>query len=49
MKYSQTRTLREGIRQSWKSIKDASDSYNPLVHLNQAKILDIDLKQIFPK
>ena len=49
MKYSQARTLREGIRQSWESIKDANDSYNPLVHLNQAKSLDIDLKQIFPK
>ena len=49
MNYSQSRSLSEGIRQSWESIKDASDSYNPLVYLNQAKNLDIDLKQIFPK
>jgi len=49
MKFSQTRTLKEGIMQSWESIKDASKNYNPLVHLNQAKSLNIDLKQIFPK
>lgn len=49
MKYSQSRTLKDGIRQSWDSIKDASDSYNPLVHLNQAKSQDIDLKQFYPK
>ena len=46
---SSTRTLKEGIRQSWQSIKGADDSYNPLVHLNQAKNQDIDLKQFFPK
>ncbi len=49
MKFSQTRTLKEGIMQSWESIKDASENYNPLVHLNQAKSLDIDLNQVFPK
>ena len=49
MKYSQSRTLKEGIRQSWDSIKNASDNYNPLIHLNQAKSQDIDLKQFFPK
>ena len=49
MKYSQSRTLKEGIRQSWDSIKGASDNYNPLVHLSQAKDQDIDLKQFFPK
>ena len=49
MKFSQTRTLKEGIMQSWESIKDASKNYNPIVHLNQAKSLNIDLKQIFPK
>ena len=49
MKYSQSRSLKEGIRQSWDSIKDASDNYNPLIHLNQAKSQDIDLKQFFPK
>ena len=49
MKHSHTRTLKEGIRQSWESIKDASESYNPLVHLDHAKNLDIDLKKIFPK
>ena len=46
---SSSRTLKEGIRQSWQSIKDADDSYNPLVYLNQARSQDIDLKQFFPK
>jgi len=49
MKHSQSRGLKEGIKQSWESIKNACDSYNPLVHLNHAKSQNIDLKQIFPK
>tara|TARA_B100000963_G_scaffold361211_1_gene395527 strand:- start:2489 stop:3472 length:984 start_codon:yes stop_codon:yes gene_type:complete len=47
--FSRTRDLKEGIRQSWKSIKDSSSNYNPLRHLNQAKDQNIDLKQFFPK
>ena len=49
MKFSNARTLKEGIRQSWQSIKDADKSYNPLKYLDQAKDRDIDLKQFFPK
>mgnify|MGYP001331488670 CR=1 FL=1 len=49
MKHSQSRGLKAGIKQSWESIKNACDSYNPLVHLNHAKSQNIDLKQIFPK
>ena len=47
--FSRTRDLKEGIRQSWQSIKDANSSFNPLKHLNQAKDQNIDLKQFFPK
>ena len=49
MKYSKVKTLKQGIRQSWQSIKDANESYNPLKYLDQAKDRDIDLKQFFPK
>ena len=49
MKFSNARTLKEGIRQSWQSIKNADKSYNPLKYLDQAKDKDIDLKQFFPK
>jgi len=49
MEFSNPRTLKQGIRQSWQSIKDANESYNPLKYLNQAKDKDIDLKQFFPK
>lgn len=49
MKYSKVRTLKQGIKQSWQSIKDANESYNPLKYLDQAKDRDIDLKQFFPK
>ena len=48
--FSKTRDLKEGIRQSWQSIKDSDIySYNPLKYLNQAKDQNIDLKQFFPK
>ena len=48
--FSRTRDLKEGIRQSWQSIKDSNNYfYNPLKYLDQAKDQDIDLKQFFPK
>ena len=47
--FSRTRDLKEGIRQSWQSIKDSNSSYNPLKYLNQAKDQNIDLKKFFPK
>jgi len=46
---SSSRTLKEGIEQSWSSIKNASEQYNPLRYLNEAKEKDIDLKLHFPK
>ena len=49
MAFSNPRTLKQGIRQSWQSIKDANESYNPLKYLDQARDSDIDLKQFFPK
>ena len=49
MTFSNPRTLKQGILQSWQSIKDANESYNPLKYLDQAKDKDIDLKQFFPK
>ena len=49
MEFSNPRTLKQGIRQSWQSIKDANESYNPLKYLDQARDSDIDLKQFFPK
>ena len=48
--FSRTRDLKEGIRQSWQSIKDSNSYfYNPLKYLNQAKDQNIDLKKFFPK
>ena len=47
--FSRTRNLKEGIKQSWQSIKDANSSFNPLKYLNQAEDQNIDLKQFFPK
>ena len=49
MEFSNPRTLKQGILQSWQSIKDADKSYNPLKYLDQARDKDIDLKQFFPK
>ena len=49
MEFSNSRSLKQGILQSWQSIKDANESYNPLKFLDQAKDKDIDLKQFFPK
>ena len=48
---SRTRSLKEGIRQSWESIKemDKFNKFNPLKHLTEAKDKNIDLKMFFPK
>jgi len=49
MKYSKVKTLKQGIRQSWESIKNSDGQYNPLKFLDQANSEGIDLKQFFPK
>ncbi len=49
MGISNTRSLREGVIQSWKSIKNASPDYNPLKHLDEAKSKNINLSNYFPK
>jgi len=49
MKYSKAKTLKGGIKQSWESIKDSGEKYNPLKYLNQADKEGVDLKQFFPK
>ena len=49
MGISNTRSLREGIIQSWLSIKNASQDYNPLKHLDEAKSKNINLSNYFPK
>jgi nucleoside-diphosphate-sugar epimerase len=49
MGISNTRSLREGIIQSWQSIKNASPDYNPLKHLDEAKSKNVNLSDYFPK
>lgn len=49
MKFSKSRTLRSGIKDSWKSIQDADKNYNPLKYLEEAKRKNINLKDFFPK
>lgn len=49
MKFSKVRTLKQGIKQSWQSIQESCDDYNPLKYLDQAKNNNIDLKEFFPK
>jgi len=49
MGFSRTRTLRNGIKSAWDSIKNTDDSYNPLKYLIEAKEKDINLKDFFPK
>lgn len=46
---SAKRNIRQGIRESWDSIKNAGTSYNPLKYLNEAKDNNIDLKDFFPR
>jgi len=47
--HSEARSLKEGIRQSWESIKNSGEDYNPLKYLNQANEKGVDLKKFFPK
>jgi dTDP-glucose 4,6-dehydratase len=42
------RKLKEGIRQSWQSIKNSGEEYNPLKYLEEAKEKDFDLKVHYP-
>ena len=49
MKFSRAKTLKEGIKQSWESIKASDEKYNPLKYLDQASAEGVDLKQFFPK
>lgn len=49
MKHSKVKTLKEGIKQSWESIKSSDEKYNPLKYLDQANKEGVDLKQFFPK
>lgn len=49
MRYSKAKTLKGGIKQSWESIKDSDEKYNPLKYLNQADEEGVDLKQFFPQ
>lgn len=49
MGISNTRSLREGIIQSWQSIKNSKSDYNPLKHLEEAKSKDVNLSNYFPK
>ena len=48
--YSASRFLKAGIKDAWDDIKStASEEFNPLKHLNEAKQRDIDLTTFFPK
>ena len=47
--YHSGRSLREGIKQSWVSIKNSGSNYDPLKHLNEAKEKEVNLKSFFPK
>ncbi|MBT6325385.1 MAG: NAD(P)-dependent oxidoreductase [Bdellovibrionales bacterium] len=49
MKTSATKTLKEGIKESWNTIKNDKSNYNPLKYLDQAKENKVDLKKFFPK
>ena len=49
MGFAKSRFLKDGIKQSWTSIKNAGEAYDPLKHLNQAKQNNIDLKDYFPE
>lgn len=51
MGFSKSRSLKEGIRESWNSISSLSEDscYNPLKYLNEAKEKEINLKSYFPK
>lgn len=49
MGHSTSRKLKKGIRQSWRSIKNASTEYNPLKYLEEAKDKNMSLEEYFPK
>jgi UDP-glucose 4-epimerase len=49
MGYSTSRTLKEGIRQSWHSIKNSGPDYNPLKYLEEAKQKNMNLEEFFPE
>ena len=49
MGYSTSRTLKEGIRQSWYSIKNSGPDYNPLRYLEEAKQKNMNLEEYFPE
>tara|TARA_Y100000114_G_scaffold49342_1_gene45045 strand:- start:607 stop:1596 length:990 start_codon:yes stop_codon:yes gene_type:complete len=49
MGLSNSKSLREGIVQSWDSIKNSDHNYNPLKHLEEAKSKDINLTNYFPR
>jgi hypothetical protein len=49
MKTSNTKTLRQGILESWENIKNDDSRYNPLKYLDEAKENNISLKDFFPK
>ena len=51
MGFTKSRFLKQGIRESWESIRNLSEdsNYNPLKHLNEAKEKDVNLKSYFPK
>ena len=42
-------TFDKGLIKSWRSILVAGKSYNPLVHLQEARKKGVDLNQFFPK
>jgi len=48
MKFSRSRTLKEGIKDSWESIQNADKNYNPLKYLEEAKSKNVNLKDFFP-
>lgn len=49
MQTSDTKPLKEGIKESWNTIKNDESNYNPLKYLNQAKENKVNLKKFFPK
>ena len=43
------RTFDTGLVKSWRSILSAKKSYNPLIHLQEAREKGVDLNQFFPQ
>ena len=42
------KSLVEGITESWDSIKNSHSDFNPLKHLQEAKLREVDLTNFFP-